>query len=129
MTPWQRRARLVIGVSAIAFAVFVALAFQRRTDGTGPALTSPPVESGTVAVTLNAHSRAYELTRETVSIDYTEQKLYMNGSMKFAGLTVNSVDRDGGRRFKATAKEGSTTKDFTVIAMTGDVQLESNDLS
>jgi len=130
MTPWQRRARLVIGVSAIAFALFVAFAFKRRTEGSGPAaLNVSPVETGTVAVALGAHSRAFDLTRETVSLDYKEQKLFTNGSMKFAGLTVKSVDRDGERRFKATAKEGSTTKEFTVIEMTGDVRLESNDLS
>src|SRR5436190_2686135 len=130
MTPWQRRARLVIGVSAIAFVLFVAFAFKRRTDGPGPgALNAPPIETGTVAVTLGGHSRAYQLARETVSVDYKEQKLYTSGSMSFAGLTVNSVDREGGRRFKATAREGTTTKDFTVIEMTGDVRLESDDLS
>src|SRR5436190_3906924 len=130
MTPWQRRARLVIGVSAIAFVLFVALAFKRRTDAPGPGSLSPPaVETGTVAVTLHGRSRAFELTRETVSLDYKEQKLYTNGSMKFAGLSVNSVDRDGGRRFTAMAREGATTKDFTVIDMTGDVRLQSDDLS
>jgi len=130
MTPWQRRARLVIGVSAIAFALFVAFAFKRRSDGPGPgALTAPPSETGTVALTSGGRSRAYENTRETISVDYREQKLYTNGSMTFAGLTVSSVDKEGGRRFKATAREGTTTKDWTVIEMTGDVRLESDDLS
>jgi lipopolysaccharide transport protein LptA len=129
MTPWQRRARLVIGVAAVAFVLFVAFAFKRRADGQAIAPLAPQsVEPGAVEITLGGHSRAYQRVRETVSIDYKEQKLYSNGSMKFAGLTVISDDSDGGRQFKATAREGATTKDFTVIEMTGDVQLESNDL-
>src|SRR5262252_9043694 len=103
MTPWQRRARLVIGVAAVAFVLFVAFAFKRRGDGQTLAPLGPQsVEPGAVEITLGGHSRAYQLVRETVSVDYKEQKLYSNGSMKFAGLTVNSVDRDGGRQFKAT---------------------------
>ncbi len=52
MTNWQRRARLVIAVAAVAFAVVVAFAFRRRgpTSGSAPVARTDPkavVESAT----------------------------------------------------------------------------------
>src|SRR5262245_30828445 len=51
MTPWQRRARLAIGISAIAFGIFVAFAFKHRADGLAPPAIQP-VEQGALVVTL-----------------------------------------------------------------------------
>ena len=127
MTRWQRRARLVIGVSAIAFGLFVASAFRRRADAP-PAPSAQHLEPGTAIITLGGHSRVFELSRETVSIDYKEQTLYSNGSMKFAGITLTAESRDGQSHFTATAKEATSTKDQTSVEMTGDVRLESTDI-
>jgi len=128
MTLWQRRARLVIGVSAIAFGLFVALAFKRRADGPGAPPALQPVDPGAVVAVLGGHSTVLHNTHETVSIAFKQQTVYTSGSMKFAGITLKSESEDGKTEFNATAKEAISTKDQTSVEMTGDVRLESNDI-
>ena len=128
MTLWQRRARLAIGISAIAFGLFVAFAFKRRADGAGAPPSLQPVDPGTVVATLGGHTQMFQLSRETVSVDFKQQQLYSSGSMKFLGVTLNSESKDGESHFRATAKEAMSTKDYTSVELTGDVRLESTDI-
>ena len=102
MTLWQRRARLAIGVSAIAFGLFVAFAFKRRAEPSAlPSLQ--PVEPGAVVVTLGGRVQAFQLERETVRLAFKQQSLYSNGSSKFVDITINSEEKNGESRFTATA--------------------------
>src|SRR5260370_16407028 len=128
MTPWQRRARVAIGLSAITFGLFVAFAFKRRADGLGAPPSMQQVDPGTVVVTLGGQTRAFHLSHEDVDIKYQQQQIYSNGSMKFSGVTLNSEGKDGESHFKATAKEAPRPKDETSVVLTGDVRLDSTDI-
>ncbi|HEV3141817.1 MAG TPA: LPS export ABC transporter periplasmic protein LptC [Vicinamibacterales bacterium] len=128
MTLWQRRARLVIGVSAIAFGLFVAFAFKRRAEGPAPPPSVQSVDPGAVVVALGGNTQAFQLSRETVSVAFKQQSLYSNGSMKLLGVTINAEEKNGDSHFKATGNEATSTKDFTSIVLTGNVQLESTDI-
>src|SRR5262249_16760735 len=109
------------------FGVFVAFAFNRRGDGLSP-IPAVSIEPGAVVVTLGGTHKAYDLSRETVSVSFKEEKLYSNGSLKFLGLVVDSQEKNGDGHFIARAREGSAAKDYTEVVMTGDVQLESKDI-
>src|SRR5438128_2133860 len=70
MTPWQRRARLVIAVSAIAFGLFVAFAFKRRADAPPPVAVQP-LESGAVVVTLAERAVVHMMEESGATTDIT----------------------------------------------------------
>ncbi|HYM21598.1 MAG TPA: LPS export ABC transporter periplasmic protein LptC [Vicinamibacterales bacterium] len=129
MTLWQRRARLAIGISAIAFGLFVAFAFKRRAESP---LAPPPIQHldpGTAIVTLGGHAGVFNLSRETVGIDYKQAQVFSSGSTRYLGITMTSVSKDRKSTFKATAKEATSTKDQTSVELTGDVRLESTEVN
>lgn len=125
MTVWQRRARLVVGVSAIAFAVFVGLQFKRR----APAASLPAgvrTEPGAVVETTGTRTERFSLSHESVRVTADKQLTYADGSSKLIGVHVVAEDSNGKGTFTATGKEASVGKDETTIVLTGDVRLESS---
>src|SRR5215467_5926518 len=121
MTAWQRRARLFVGVSAVAFAIFVALEFKRREP---PPATAPVVRTDPRAVveTTGGRIQHFVLSRENADIRYEKQMLYEDGSSKLLGVEINSEEQNGGETFTATAKEATISKDQSTIVMNGDVK-------
>ncbi len=104
MSNWQRPARLLIAVAAVAFAVVVAFAFRGR----GPTSGSPPVTStDPKAVAESATGRTIRLNRdqEEVRIEYDKLLTYQDGSAKMLGVKV-VTERAGGRTFTIAAKQG-----------------------
>src|SRR5438552_3875647 len=105
MTTWQRRARLLVAVFAVGFAVVLTLAFKKRAPVVPPAavgLTDPN------AVVESTSGRAWKVRRahEDVSVDYDRQLTYKDGSTKLIGVTIVTTERNGARTFTVTAKEG-----------------------
>ncbi len=128
MTPWQRRARLLVGVSALAFAAFVAIQFKHR-DAPVPAAAGVRTEPGAVVETTGGRTVRFSHSNESVRITYQKQLTYADGASKLLGVTVTADDTDGKGKFTATGKEGSVGKDETAIELNGDVQLESSTVS
>lgn len=124
MTVWQRRARLVVGVSAIAFAVFVGLQFKRRPPAPRP-VAGVHTEPGAVVETTGTKTERFSLSHESVRVTADKQLTYADGSSKLIGVTVVAEDSNGKGTFTATGKEASVGKDETTIVLTGDVRLES----
>jgi len=121
MTRWQRRARLFIGVSTVAFALFVAFAFRRRAPGSADV---PVVRTDPRAVVESTGGRVerFTLSREKVRVRYEKQLTYADGSTKLRGVTIVADETSGEGSFTATAKEAAIGKDETTIVLDGVVR-------
>ena len=125
MSNWQRPARLLIAVAAVAFAVVVAFAFSGR----GPTSGSPPVTStDPKAVAESATGRTIRLNRdqEEVRIEYDKLLTYQDGSAKMLGVKI-VTERAGGRTFTIAAKQGDVGHDESNLSLVGDVRLAVTD--
>jgi LPS export ABC transporter protein LptC len=127
MTRWQRRARLVIALFAIAFAVVVARQFRPRTP---PAATTPVPRADPVAILESTGGRLerFKLSQQNVNVTYDHQMTYADGSAKLLGVTIVADEKDGEGSFTATAKEGLVKKDVSAVVLNGDVRLVSAEI-
>jgi LPS export ABC transporter protein LptC len=125
MTAWQRRARLIIGVSAVAFAIFVAFQFKRR-EPPPPAAPAVQTDAGVVAETIGGRIEHFELSHENAEIRYAKQQTFSDGSSKFFDATILAQEKNNEGSFTATAKDATLSKDQTAIVLNGDVRLTSS---
>src|SRR5258708_2227879 len=125
MTPWQRNARLLIGVFAIVFAIVVAFAIQRRqaAPSSSSLLRTDP---GAVVESTGGRVDRFKLSHEDVRIEYEKQLTYADGSTKMLGVKIITDDRNG-RSFTVTGKEGHVGRDESAMVLDGDVRLSSSD--
>lgn len=126
MTRWQRRARLVIAVFGVVFAVFVARQFKGREPAPvahAPVRTDP----GAVVETTGGQSMKLTRSREDVSVKSEKQLIYADGSSKMIGVTIVTDERHGTRTFTIKSREGTLGKNEATIALDGDVRLDSSD--
>ena len=126
MQLWQRRARWVIAVFGIVFAVFVARELKRR----DPPLPTKPVvrtDPGAIVETTGGNLIRVKGTREDVSVAYEKQFTYEDGTSKLLGVTIVTEERNGSRTFTITGKEGRLGKNATTIALEGAVKLQGSD--
>ncbi len=125
MTLWQRRARLFVAVSAIAFGAFVAMQFKHR-DAPPAQAPAPRTEPGAVVETTGGRTMRFGGSRESVRVTSEKQLTYADGASKLVGVTVTAEDTNGDGTFTATGKEASVGKDQTTIELNGDVRLQSS---
>jgi LPS export ABC transporter protein LptC len=126
VTIWQRRARLVLAVFGVVFAVFVARELKRR-DPPAPATSPARIEPGAVVETLKGNTTQFNGTREDVSITYEKQLTYEDGSSTLQGVTVAFDEKNGTRTFTITGKEGRLGKGAATMVLDGAVKLEGSD--
>jgi len=124
VTTWQRKARLVIAIAAVAFAVVVVLAFKKRepaasTVPLNPADPKAAVESG--------QGDAIHLTgnNEDVFVSFKSAKTYLDGSKKMAGVKIRTI-REGGREFVMTADHADVTANDKEYSANGNVHLATS---
>jgi LPS export ABC transporter protein LptC len=126
MTPWQRRARLMVALFAIVFAVVVLFAFRRRPSGaTAPQLA--PLDPKAVVESTAGHVVQVKGTRENVAVDFEKQVTYKDGSSRLVNVKVTATDRHDGRVFTLTGKEGQVTDNPSSYSIHGDVRLTAQD--
>ncbi len=121
MRTWQKRARLVIAIAAVAFVIVVAFAFKPRQRAGGQAgvdRTDPK------ALVETAGGRTIRINREheDIRVEYERLLSYTNGATKMLGVKV-VTQRAGGRILTMTGKEGSVAEKETDFVLTGDVQV------
>ena len=126
MTPWQRRARSVIAIVAVAFAIVVVFALKRR-------MVQPPVQPaartdpGAIVEVTGGRVERFKLSREDVRVAYERQLTYANGSTKLMDVTIAADERGGSRSFTVTGKEADVGQNESTIHMDGDVRLAASD--
>ena len=125
MAPWQRRARLLIAVSAAIFAIVVAFMLSRRAPGAAGAL----VRMADKAV-MESRSGDYVRrtgSREDLRIEFEKELTYADGSSTLVNVTVTSTNRADGRVFTVTGKEGKKQDNPESYVLNGDVKLVASD--
>jgi len=123
---WQKKARLLIGLFVIAFGVVVALAFKTRTPPP-PAVPVVPTEAGTVLESTGGRVDRFTFARESVRVTYEKQRLYSDNSTRMLGVTVVTTEKNGGRTFTITGKEGKLGQNDSTIALDGSVRIAASD--
>src|SRR5581483_4867190 len=125
MTLWQRRARLFVGLSAVAFAAFVAVQFKHR-EAPAPGAPGVHTEPGAVVETTGSQTTRFGGSKESVRVTAEKQLTYADGTSKLVGVTVSAEDTNGEGTFTATGKDATVGKHETAIELNGDVRLESS---
>ena len=126
MTVWQRRARLVIGVFAVGFAIVVAYAFRHRA---APPAQEPinRLDPKAMVESVGGHLSRVRFSREDLSIDFEKQLTYADGTTKLIGVKVVTTNRGDGRTFTVTANEGEVKDNPPGYKVDGDVRMLASD--
>lgn len=121
---WQRTARLVIAVSAIAFAIGVGTTMRRRAVKT---VEPPATRTDPTAVVESESGQTFRINREReeVRVHYDRLVTYQDNTSKMIGVRVTTERSD--RTFVITAKEGQVGKGESIIELDGDVKVEASD--
>src|SRR5688572_9952479 len=126
MTKWQKRARLVIAVAAVAFAIVVGFALKRRVPPAAVPSAAPTAPGAIVEVTGGRIER-FKLSRQDVRVANERQLTYSDGSTRLMGVTISADERAGGRSFTVTGKEATVGQNESAILLDGDVRLAASD--
>jgi lipopolysaccharide export system protein LptA len=127
MTRWQRRARLLIALFGVVFAVFLARQFKPA-DATPAPQPVVPTEPGAIIEMTGCRLQRVTLSREDVSIECDKQFTYADGSSRLLGVTLTFDEKNGEGRFTASGKEAIVAKDQSTIVLNGDVRLGSSEM-
>src|SRR5262245_15731955 len=116
MTRWQRWARLLVGVFAVAFAPMLVFAFKKR-----PVVSTPAGGGGTypnaVVETTSGQSFKFKGGREDVVVSYDKLLRYQDNSTRLLGVTISTKERGGERTFIVSGKEGFVGQDESTITL------------
>ena len=125
MTGWQRRARLIIAIGAVAFAIVVVFALKRRPQ---PAPQAPGgTDPGAVVEVTGGRVERFKLSRQDVRVAYGRQVTYANGSTKLFEVTITADERAGGESFTVSGKEADVGQNEATLQLNGDVRLAASD--
>ncbi|MGE0703184.1 MAG: LPS export ABC transporter periplasmic protein LptC, partial [Vicinamibacterales bacterium] len=122
---WQRRARLIIGLAAVVFAVVLAFAFRDRPQSEAP---PPVVATDPEALVESAGGVTLRIDRdeEQMRVEYERLLTYAEGRNRMMNVKV-TTERSEGRTFVVEADEGEAAADESSIKLVGDVTLTSSD--
>lgn len=124
MALWQRRLRLVIALGAVALAVVVAFAFQRRAEA--PLSPFTRTDPKALVETTGLHKLRFNADKEEVVLEAAGMRAYEDGSTIASDVRVTTT-RAGGRTFVLTAKEARVGKDESTYVFEGEVHSTSSD--
>jgi LPS export ABC transporter protein LptC/lipopolysaccharide transport protein LptA len=124
MSPWQRRLRLIFAIGAVALAIAVAVAFQRRVEFRRDAASGSDPKA--LVETINFDRTRQNRDKEEVRIRAAIMRAYGDGTAKGEKLTVTTV-RSGNRTFVLTSDRAEVGKNESSYVLEGNVQLTSSD--
>jgi lipopolysaccharide export system protein LptA len=126
MTRWQRTARLLLAVFAVALAAVVALNLRSRAPAqTGPGATGRS-DPGAVAESTGGTAVMARGTRQDYSVDYARARTYADGTINAEQVTVK-VPQRAGKDFTVTGQQAALSDGQSKVAMTGAVRLTASD--
>lgn len=118
---WQRKARLIIAIAGVAFAVVVVFAFRKREPAASSAAVAP-ADPKAVVQSVNGWTSRINLSKEDVRIEYGTASSYSDGSAKLSDVKITTV-RGGGRTFVITGKQADVSQNESNFSLVGDVHL------
>src|SRR5260221_5481141 len=119
---WQKSARVVMAIVAVAVCVAVGVTLKRRRPA-APGASLVRTDPRAVVESTGGRSVRFKSGHEDVRVEYQRQLTYQDGSTKLVGVKVSTDDRGDGRSFTVTGKEGDVGKDESVVTLNGEVKL------
>ena len=124
MTPWQKRARLVMAGVGIAVIILVALTVrERQPEPENDSVTR--VDPKAVAESAGGRTVQASGTRVPGVLDYERSLTYADGTSRLIGPKLTTTRN--GQTFTVTGKEAALGQDQAHVTLTGDVKLTSGD--
>lgn len=124
MASWQRRARTVVAVAGIAFAIVVARAFRPRTPEPPPAVVERS-DPAAIVETVGGHTLRFNRDKEEIRIDHAKVLATTDGSTRLEGVTVTSTRGD--RTFVLVGDKARIADKESRYELEGHVRLTAND--
>ena len=121
---WQKRARIVIAIGGVAFAVVVAATLRERVPGALSRVTGSDPKA--VVESTDGHHFGFGPGHEDFDVEYQHLLTYDDGSTKMQGIKIGK-DRADGRHFTMSANEADVSKDQLDFSFAGDVRIAVSD--
>ncbi len=122
---WQRRARLGLGVFAIAFAIVVYATMGERRMA-APVERPARLDPRAILESAGAAFQQFQEARQNYVIEADRQLTYEGGATKFIGVTIK-VRQRAGRDFVVSGREAQAGESKKELEITGDVKLSASD--
>ena len=126
MAHWAERARWIVALVGLTFAVGVFFAIRQRERPTDTMPVAPSDPRADVEIT-GATSSRFSGANENFTVKSERQLSYPDGRLKLQGVTVHVDDRDGQRKFVATGDEGEAGPNQDFVFLKGRVKLVASD--
>jgi LPS export ABC transporter protein LptC len=126
MAYWAQRARWIVAVVGLTFAVGVFFAIRQRERPADTTPFAPRDPSADVEIT-GATSSRFSGGKENFTVKSERQLSYPDGRLKLEGVTVYVDDQEGQRKFVATGDEGEAGPKQDFVFLKGQVKLVSSD--
>src|SRR5262245_23161041 len=124
MTLWQRRLRLIFALGAVALAVVVAFAFQRRTESSRDTVSDSDPKA--LVETIGFDQTRQNRDKEESRIQAAVMRAYGDGTAKGEKVKLTTV-RSGGKTFVLTSDRADVGKNESSYALQGNVHLTASD--
>jgi LPS export ABC transporter protein LptC/lipopolysaccharide transport protein LptA len=124
MTSWQRRLRLIFALGAVALAIAVAFAFQRRAVSTKD--TASGSDPKALVETIGFDQTRQNRDKEDRRIQADVMRAYGDGTARGEKLKVTTV-RSGGKTFILTSDRALVGKNESSYELDGNVRLTNSD--
>ena len=125
MARWQRHARSVFGIFAVAFAVALWFLIGERQPAPPPA-TVERLDPKAVSEIKGGDIVQVKGATRDIRVQFATQVLYGDGSAKYTGFKA-FVDDRGGRSFQVTGNEAQVAAEQRAFDVLGDVTLVTSD--
>ena len=126
MAHWAERARWIVALVGLTFAVGVFFAIRQRERPTDATPLAPSDPRADVEIT-GATSSRFSGANENFTVKSERQLSYPDGRLKLQGVTVHVDDREGQRKFVATGDEGEAGPNQDFVFLKGRVKLVASD--
>ena len=126
MAHWAERARWIVALVGLTFAVGVFFAIRQRERPADTTPFAPSDPRADVEIT-GATSSRFSGANENFTVKSERQLSYPDGRLKLQGVTVYVDDREGQRKFVATGDEGEAGPKQDFVFLKGQVKLVSSD--
>ncbi len=126
MAHWAERARWIVALVGLTFAVGVFFAIRQRERPTDTTPLAPSDPRADVEIT-GATSSRFSGANENFTVKSERQLSYPDGRLKLQGVTVHVDDREGQRKFVATGDEGEAGPNQDFVFLKGRVKLVASD--
>jgi LPS export ABC transporter protein LptC/lipopolysaccharide transport protein LptA len=125
MTPWQKRARLLVAAIAVVVIGVVAYTIRPR-DAVAPAAPVQRIDPKSKIETRGADVIRWKGADRDLRVEFQRQVTYQDDQTRLFDVKVVADNREG-RNYTITGKEAQIGKEESSFHISGDVRMETSD--